>query len=52
MTERLVEIPVEREIRAAIKEVKGTMTYSQFLTKLLHRRSYGQSHLRTKNVQK
>jgi len=35
MTERLVEIPVEREVRTAIKEVKGVMTYSQFLEKLL-----------------
>jgi len=35
MAERLVEIPVEREVRTAIKEVKGTMTYSQYLERLL-----------------
>ena len=36
MSERLVEISVEKKIRTAIKEVKGTMTYSQFLGKLLY----------------
>jgi hypothetical protein len=35
MSERLVEIPVEREIRDKIKQKKGVDTYSEFLNKLL-----------------
>jgi len=35
MSERLVEIPVEREIRDKIKRKKGVDTYSEFLNKLL-----------------
>ncbi len=35
MTERLVEIPVERKVRERLKIVKGTLTYSQFLRKVL-----------------
>lgn len=35
MSERLVEIPVEREIRDKIKQKKGVESYSEFLSKLL-----------------
>jgi hypothetical protein len=35
MTERLVEIPVERKVRERIKKVKGILSYSRFLETLL-----------------
>jgi len=35
MTERMVEIPVYREIREKIKEIKGVMTYSEFLENII-----------------
>jgi len=35
MSERLVEIPVERQLRTVLKDVKGDLTYSEFLKRLL-----------------
>jgi hypothetical protein len=35
MSERLVEIPIERTIREQIKEIKGVKTYSEFFAELL-----------------
>ena len=35
MSERLVEIPVERIVRQKIKEIKGVKTYSQFINELI-----------------
>ena len=35
MTERMVEIPVWRDVRDSIKKVKGTSTYSEFLNRLV-----------------
>jgi len=35
MSERLVEIPVEKIIREQIKEIKGVKTYSQFFSEIL-----------------
>jgi len=35
MSERLVEIPVERELRDIIRELKGRKTYTQFLADIL-----------------
>jgi len=35
MTERMVEIPVWRDVRDRIKQEKGTLTYSEFLSRLV-----------------
>jgi len=35
MTERMVEIPVWREVRDMIKDTKGLLTYSDFLKQLV-----------------
>lgn len=35
MSERLVEIPVERAIREKIKEIKGVLSYSEFLEQVI-----------------
>jgi hypothetical protein len=35
MSERLVEIPVNRTVREKIKAVKGVMSYSEFLEKVI-----------------
>ena len=35
MTERMVEIPVYREVREKIKKIKGVMTYSEFLDRMI-----------------
>ncbi len=35
MSERLVEIAVNRSVREKIKVVKGTMSYSEFLEKIV-----------------
>ena len=35
MTERMVEIPVNRTVREKIKKIKGDETYSKFLEKIV-----------------
>ena len=35
MSERLVEIPVNRQVREKIKEIKGVMSYSEFLENVI-----------------
>jgi len=35
MSERLVEIPIERLVREKIKDLKGVKTYSQFIIELI-----------------
>ena len=35
MTERMVEIPVNRNVREKIKKIKGDVSYSQFISDLL-----------------
>jgi hypothetical protein len=35
MSERLVEIPVDRAVRERIKEIKGVLSYSQFLDRII-----------------
>lgn len=35
MSERLVDIPVKREIREEIKKIKGSLSYSKFFEKTL-----------------
>ena len=35
MPERLVQIPIEKQLRIEIKKVKGVLTYSEFFGKIL-----------------
>ena len=35
MSERLVEIPIRKEVRNMIKDAKGVKTYSEFLGELV-----------------
>jgi len=35
MSERLVDIPVKREIREKIKKIKGSLSYTKFFEKTL-----------------
>ena len=36
MSERLVEIPVNKTVREKIKAIKGIMSYSEFLEKVIN----------------
>jgi hypothetical protein len=38
MSERPVEIPVERKVRDVVKKEKGVLTYSQFIMELMKKR--------------
>jgi hypothetical protein len=46
MSERLVEIPVHRAVRDKLKEVKGTMSYSEFLENIISKMLKGESNER------
>ncbi len=35
MVERMVQLPVDKEIRDIIKEKKGTLSYSKYLQKIV-----------------
>jgi len=35
MVERMVQLPVDREVRDFIKEKKGTLSYSKYLEKIV-----------------
>ena len=37
MSERLVQIPIEKRLRSEIKKVKGVLTYSEFFEKTLEK---------------